>query len=186
MSGLKKTDNDREMFSIKVELRERLIQNKPTVNVLECFSGDGAIWNTVKKNFPDKKINILRIDMKPDKKGTYLKGDNLKFLASIDLKKFDIIDLDAYGSPFPQLNYLFKSDYSGDVVCTFIQSMAGALNKEFLYQLGYTKAMVKECPTLFNINGFDKMKAYLANQGVKRISYFSKKRKNYFSFSLKK
>lgn len=180
------TDNDASMFEIKIDLRRRLIEGKPKVTVLEAFSGDGIIWNEIKARYPEKDIRILRMDQKMDKKGIYLKGDNLKFLSSMDLSAFDLIDLDAYGSPFPQLQIIFKSNYQGPVVCTFIQTMAGALNKAFLRELGFTDRMIKKCPSLFNISGFDKMKQYLAGKGVKKLVFFSENRKNYFSFSMKK
>ncbi len=184
MTKTKQTDNDLAMFDIKIELRERLIQEKKEYRILEAFAGDGALWGHIQKKYPDKKFNILRIDAKPDKKGTYLKGDNVKFMASMDLRSFDIIDLDAYGSPFEQLEIVFKSGYQGPVICTFIQTMTGQLNRNFLAQLGYTRTMIKKCPTLFNFNGFDKLKSYLALNGVKSVLYYSKNRKNYFSFFL--
>lgn len=179
---MKQTDNDSSMLEVKIELRERLVRGKEKVSVLECFSGDGILWKEVKARHPECAISILRIDMKPDKKGIYLRGDNLKFISSMDLSVFDIIDLDAYGSPFPQLQLLFKKKYSGMVVCTFIQTVLGQLNKSFLEELGFTQRMIKKCPTLFNISGFDKMKSYLAKKGVKKILAYSENRKNYFSF----
>lgn len=180
-----KTDNDAAMFNVKVELRERLIQDKQSYNILEAFAGDGVLWDTIKRKYPDKQLNILRIDQKQNKKGIYLKGDNLKFMATMDLTQFDIIDLDAYGSPFNQLQIVFDSLFQGAVVCTFIQTMAGALNTGLLRELGYTPEMVRKCPSMFNINGLTKMKAYLGLKGVKRWVVFSKNRKNYFSFQVK-
>jgi len=102
----------------------------------------------------------------------------------MDLTKFDIIDLDAYGSPFNQLEIIFNSNFEGPIICTFIQTMSGGLNKALLIKLGYTLAMIKKCPSLFNKSGFDKMKEYLGKNGVKTISFYSKSRKNYFSFFL--
>jgi hypothetical protein len=180
------TDNDAAMFDIKIQLRERLIQEKQSYRILEAFAGDGALWQEIKRRHPEKNLQILRIDAKPDKKGVYLKGENTKFMASMDLAAFDIIDLDAYGSPFDQLELVFRSKFTGPVVCTFIQTMTGRLNTGFLEKLGYSSAMVKKCPSLFNSNGLAKMKAYLALQGVDKMLVFSQKRKNYFSFFRKK
>lgn len=186
MKKQKQTDNDAEMFAIKVRLREELLDERKTSNILEAFAGDGRIWGEVRRRHPEKQFNILRIDMKDDKAGIYLRGDNLKFMAGLDLPGYDIIDLDAYGSPFEQLELVFKSGYCGPVVCTFIQTMAGQLNKRFLAYLGYTPKMVSKCPSLFNIGGFDKMKAYLAKKGVKKVRFCSENRKNYFSFWVEK
>lgn len=101
------TDNSclEEKIILRLNSLEKIA--KDTVNVLECFGGDGVIWGEVKQR-TTKKINTLRIDLKEDKKGIYLKGNNLKYLASLDLKTFDIVDLDAYGSPFQQLQIIFK------------------------------------------------------------------------------
>lgn len=178
------TDNDVAMWAVKIELRDKLVQEKDHYRILEAFAGDGALWAEMRKRYPGKTFDILRIDAKPDKKGVYLKGDNLKFMASIDLSTFDIIDLDAYGSPFHQLELVFASGFRGPVVCTAIQTMSGALPTSFLKTLGYTQYMVKKCPTLFNAGGFDKMKEYLARKGVKKLAYFSQNRKNYFSFHI--
>lgn len=181
---MKQTDNDKGMFETKIKLREDLIEGKNNIKVLECFSGDGLLWTEIKRRHPDKNILILRIDQKEDKAGTYLKGDNLKFMESMDLDYFDLIDLDAYGSPFNQLEVVFRKGYKGPVVCTFIQTMNGALNKKMLNMLGYSDAMIAKCPSLFNKNGLEKMKAYLALKGVKSIRFSSQNRKNYFSFYL--
>src|SRR3954465_4124097 len=101
MSQQKQTDNS--YLEGKVQDRLASLQHitKDTVTVLEAFGGDGIIWSLVKER-TDKKISVLRIDKKQNKRGIYLKGDNLKFLKSIDISGFDIIDLDAYGSPYNQ------------------------------------------------------------------------------------
>ena len=46
----------------KVQLRLETIRKIPknTIQVLECFAGDGCIWQEVKLH-TDKHINILRI-----------------------------------------------------------------------------------------------------------------------------
>jgi hypothetical protein len=179
-----KTDNDATLLKLKIDLRERLIQEKESYKILEAFAGDGVLWDSLKKKYPEKDLQILRIDQKPDKRGVYLKGNNIKFLASMDLSHFDIIDLDAYGSPFHQLQILFNKEYTGAVVCTFIQTMAGALNSGLLRELGYSPEMVRKCPSLFNINGLGKMKDYLGLKGVKKWLVYTRHRKNYFSFSM--
>ena len=186
MAKKKQTDNDAQMFEVKIDLRQDLIKDMKEVRVLEAFAGDGAIWGEIKRRNPDKKNKVLRIDQKPDKVGVYLKGDNTKFMGKMDLTKFDLIDLDAYGSPYNQLELVFASNYQGPVVCTFIQTMQGGLNKQLLIELGYSRKMIEKCPSLFSTNGFDKMKAYLAKKGVKKVKFYSQNRKNYFSFFRKK
>ena len=149
--------------------------------MLECFGGDGVIWSLVQER-TQKKINSLRIDLKQDRKGIYLHGNNLKYLSSMNLQQFDIIDLDAYVSPFNQLQIVFKRAYKGIVHCTFIQSGMGAINHELLEAIGYSKNMVRKCPTLFSKSGFSKMCDYLFLNGVGHIQSVNLDRKNYFWF----
>lgn len=184
MPQQKQTDNS--YLEGKVQLRLDSLQHikKDRVTVLEAFGGDGVIWSLVKQR-TEKKISILRIDKKPDKKGVYLRGDNLKFLKSIDLSSFDIIDLDAYGSPYNQLEIVFRRRYKGIVHCTYIQTGMGQINKKLLERLGYTSRMVEKCPTLFSRQPFQKMLDYLSLNQVKEIRNVSATdRKNYFYFLL--
>ena len=111
-----------------------------------------------------------------------LTGDNLKVMPSIDLKKFDIIDLDAYGIPYAQLQEVFKQEYKGYVIVTAIQSMMGQLPIKMLEEIGYTKSMIKKIPTLFSSNGFEKLKNYLYLHEIKQITGYFIGRKNYFYF----
>ncbi len=182
--GTNKKQTDNSNLQVKVDLRLESLKliDKKEINVLEAFAGDGKIWKEVMKQ-TDKIINILRIDKKNGKKGVYLKGDNTKFIQLFDFKHYDIIDLDAYGSPYNQLKAVFAGNYSGVVHCTFIQVGMGALNHGLLNDIGFTKDMIKKAPTLFNSNALGKMKEYLLVNGVKEINICSiSDRKHYFYF----
>ncbi len=175
-----KTENS--YLRAKVELRKRFLPNRPGVRVLDLFSADGTIWNTITRE-TRRKIDVLRIEKEPDRQGTYLRGDNLKFLGSLDLDRFDVIDLDAYGVPFKQLERLFEKRPAGAVVhVTFIQSMYGGLPRKMLLYLGYTEAMVKKIPSLFFRDGFEKFKAYLYAKGIRKIWHVSVAKKHYLTF----
>jgi len=155
---MNKAQTDNSHLLEKIDLRRETISmiGKDNILVLEAYSGDGVIWGEVKKSMPWVNIGILRIDKKPDRKGAYLRGDNIKFLKSIDLEPFDIIDLDAYGLPTKQLSIIFDRGFSGFVHCTFIQSGFGMLDNTLLNSCGYTKEMISKCPTLFCRNGMEK------------------------------
>lgn len=182
---MKQVQTDNSELEKKVELRLKALPDKNQVLVLECYAGDGVIWEKVKQQ-TEKEIKILRIDQKPDKKGVYLKGDNLKFIKSIDLSVFDIIDLDAYGSPFNLLEVVFQQNYKGIVHVTFIQTMQGALHKKMLNKLGFTNKMIEKCQTLFNQDGIGKLLSYLSLNGINQVyGYFLQNRKNYFFFDIK-
>ena len=178
----RKTDNS--YINEKVKLRLDNLPDKKYIKVLDCYSGDGRIWNNIKTK-TDKKIDVMSIDTK-SKNRVYIKTDNRKVLISINLDSFDIIDLDAYGVPFDQVEILFNKLYKGIVFITFIQSGFGMLPKRLLYSLGFTKTMINKIPTLFNKNGFDKFCEYLSNKGIKKIQYYQTedKRKSYIYFRI--
>lgn len=180
----KQTDNSYMEGKILLRLEALNQIDKDSITILEAFGGDGIIWNEVKKR-TTKELHILRIDKKQDKKGVYLRGDNIKFLKSIDLSAFDIVDLDAYGSPYNQLEIVFAKKYHGIVICTYIQTGLGQINKKLLQSLGYTASMINRCPTLFSRQPFSKMLNYLSKSGIGTIyNVQATERKNYFYFFL--
>ena len=175
-----KTDNSH--FEEKVLLRIYAIKDIISPSVLECYSGTGKLWDEVKKR-TGKEITILRIEKEKSKGNKiYLQGDNIKFLLSLNLDKFDVIDLDAYGIPYDQINLLYNRDYKGTVIVTAIQSMQGGLPHKMLMKLGFTKQMIQKIPSLFFRNGFGKLKNYLYLSGVQSIEGYFIDRKNYFMF----
>lgn len=169
----------------KINLR---IENLPKkdISVLDCFHGEGILWGRIKKELP-QKVNITGIDRK-NYNNNALIGENLKYLKKIDLSNYDVIDLDAYGTPVKQLEAILKNGTFKEVVVfyTFIQSLFGGLPHVMLEKLGYTKKMIKKIPSLFNKNGLDKYYYYLQKVGVKRIKNYNINNKNYGCFILKK
>jgi len=174
---------DNSYFEAKKKLRLDHLPDKDPVTVLDCYSGTGRIWNEIAKS-TKKKIRILPIDKEKKRKDSFLQGDNLKFLASIDLSIFDIIDLDAYGVPFRQLDMVLSRAVSGQIIfITFIQSMFGTIPLQMLKKIGYPESMVKKCPSLFSKNGFEKFKQFLCLYGIRKITHFSPGRKHYIFIS---
>jgi len=174
----KKTDNS--YFNEKVNLRLLSLPRKKIVTILDCYAGTGKLWKAVKKK-TKKKLKILSIDKNPKQPGT-LSGNNIKYLLSFDLTKFDIIDLDAYGIPFEQLKIIFKKEYFGIVHVTIIQVMFGGMPLSLFPELGYTKEMYKKCPAIFNQDGIKKCLDFLAINDVKSIRYHWQGRKFYGYF----
>ena len=176
---------DNSFFETKVKLR---IDNLPAreCSVLDCYTGTGLIWRTIKEK-TKRRINVLGMELKK-LHGIYLQGDNLKFLASMDISRFNIIDLDAYGVPYEQLKIIFSRKLQPETVVfvTFIQSVYGRLPNKMLKELGYSPAMIRKCPTIFFRNGFEKFKQYLAIKGIGQIKHYSHKKKHYLCFSIKK
>jgi len=178
----KKTDNSH--FAEKIKIRCLSLPAKKEINILDCFAGKKELWNKIKNLAGSKTINVVSIDKRPFE--TVLRGDNRKYLKGMNLDTFDVIDLDAYGVPFDQLECIFEKHYEGTVIVTFIQSIYGELPKKLLCKLGYTLKMIKKCPTLFNKDGLRKFEEYLALNGVRKIRIITINRKNYLSFGIKR
>jgi len=159
-------------FGPKVSLRLAYLPDKPAITVLDAYHGPGEIWDEIKKRRPDLDIAVVGIDAKPLRQPC-LKGNNIKYLRTLDLAAFDVIDLDAYGCPFAQMQILFERGFPGRVFATYIKLEAGALSHGLLIANGYSHAMIKTCPTLVMQNPLGLLKNYLALNGVARIAYFS-------------
>jgi hypothetical protein len=167
-----------------VALRLNNIPKKERLSVIDAYHGAGTIWKNIQKKYPGK-INILKIDKEEkDNESFIFIGDNEKYLSSLNLSNYDVIDLDAYGVPYEQLKILFDKKYHGVVFVTFIQTVMGAHPFEFLSDLGYTKNMVEKCPTMFFKNGLEKFKNWLWLNGVKKIRLRCHGRKNYLAFQI--
>jgi len=169
-----KTDNS--YLNSKINLRMNHLPNKQSIKVLDCFAGRSRIWEEIKKK-SSKNINTVGINR--ISYGSTLKGDNIKYLKGMNLDKYDIIDLDAYGVPFRQLEIVFRKKYKGILFVTFVQSIFGRLPVRMLEKIGYTRKMIKKCPTIFNRNGIEKFKQYLAINGIKKIIIINKNNKKY-------
>jgi len=177
-----KTNNDPNFYEGKINLRLESLPNKQDIYILDAFGGEGLLWAEVQKR-TDKKLKILSID-----KNKYLKvnliGDNVKFVKGLDLSKFDIIDLDAWGSPYKLLKIVTEKKYKGIIHCTFIQTMMGGIDKDLLMSLNYTEKMYSKCRTILFKNAMTKLEGYLFTKGIKSIKGIFTNSKNYFYFIL--
>jgi len=179
MAQTKKTNNS--YLGNKVELRINHIPEKTVV--LDCFGGKGLIWKAVEK-ITGKTVKRIGIDKIDYDTGFFLDGDNLAFMKTIDLSKFNVIDLDAYGVPYEQLKILFERNYSGVVFVTFIQSIFGMIPKMLLVDIGFTEKMIVRCPTLFGKRGWQYFLEWLALKGVRAVTHRSHNRKHYLVFKI--
>jgi hypothetical protein len=175
-----KTDNS--YLRDKVELRLRHLP-AGEVRVLDCFSGKGLIWAGVKK-LSGRALKVLPIDHRPDKFDFHLHGNNLEYLETIDISRYNVIDLDAYGVPFEQIECLVRRRYRGIVFVTMIQTLMGGIPHGLLQRIGFTKAQVEKAPTLFSRRGWQYFLEYLAACGVQKIAHRSHGRKHYLAMVL--
>jgi len=166
----------------KVALRVNNLPKGKEINVLDCYAGKGTIWRAVRL-LTGREINVLPIDT-TNSDGFFMPGDNLSFLKIIDLSRFQVVDLDAYGIPYEQLKILFDREYKGTVFVTFIQSQYGMMNQDMLVDLRFTAEMVKTIPTLFAKSGWSYFCEWLALNGVSKIRVRQHQRKHYLYFRI--
>lgn len=173
---------DNSYLKLKADLRLKFLPQKKIINVLDCFCGMGVIWEEVSKNCKSE-INVIGIDKKKESKADLI-GDNVKYLRSLDLSKYDVIDLDAYGIPFEQLEILFERKYNGLLFITFITFYG--INFKLLNYLGFSNIMINKCKSIFFKNPFEKFKAYLYLKGIRKIYYYEIDKKYYIFINLEK
>lgn len=176
------TKTDNSFLIDKIELRKKFIPNKSNVKILNCYGGNNEIWNRIGTEI-FTNLDITNIDIKEKNDKAYLQGDNAKFLESINLDVYDIIDLDAYGVPYQQLKTIFRKGYKGIIFITFIQSIIGALPNGILNEFGYTNQMIKKCRSIFYKRGLDIMLHFISKNGIKNITYKYSNRKLYGVFT---
>lgn len=177
----KQTDNS--FFKQKIKLRKLVIELiQGDVFLLDCYAGTGKLWSQIKHQ--SKKINYIGIEKekRKNKSLSVMEGDNLKYLKNLDLSLFNLIDLDAYGIPFEQIETIMNSNFSGYIVVTYIWKAQGRLHNSMLEKLGYNQNMIEKCPTLFSRDHKKKIKLILSHYGVKKISLIEKNNKLYFFY----
>jgi hypothetical protein len=129
---MKKTDNHN--LKAKLELRRKMLIGQAGLSVVDCFSGKSeAIWTILRKEVD--VAEYLALDIKR-KKGR-LAIDSLKFLRG-QKWMHNIVDLDAYGSPWEHWGEVLKSDRH-EVITVFLTigtSMLGNLSAWSLRALG--------------------------------------------------
>jgi hypothetical protein len=177
---MNKAKTNNSFLHDKVALRVAFLPDKPEVTVLDCYHGRGSIWNNVRRN-TDKRIAVHGIDIQDyGVESIALIGDNLKIFDSLDLSRYDVVDLDAWGIPAAQFTAVWQRLRPGTIVFyTFIQNMLGLLGSSMLGQLGYTASMVARCPTLFAKNGHEKFIRFLSLHNLSTVIYCRHGRKYY-------
>lgn len=94
-----KTDNNRQAFAAKVQIRSNVMAQIDRPAVFDAFAGSGqmftAVWHTA--------TAYTGCDLKWARDSrTMFAADNRRVLRAIDLAPFNLFDLDAYGSPWEQ------------------------------------------------------------------------------------
>jgi hypothetical protein len=177
------TNNSFKYFALKVALRLNSLPNRD-VSILECFAGEGKIWKKVQSKFP-YKIKITKIDINEYQGVNNIKADSLRLINKIDIAKFDIIDLDSWGSPIDHLEVIFNKEFSGIIHCTYCCPIPLNPHKK-LADLYYKipREKIKEKPSIFAKDLNSMVLKYLNLKGISKINGFLSQKNSYFYFHL--
>lgn len=134
-------------------------------------------------------FDIIYKGEKEKNKGKNLYADNIRVIQSLDLSRFNVIDLDSYGIPFNQMYELFKNPtlkHGTVFIFTCITNKMSALNKKCLEEFNLSK-IYKKCKVLVNGKANELFYAYLEKNGIKEIYMYEvnsnfKKQYGYFIY----
>ena len=157
-----KTDNAN--LSHKVYLRKKATEELKELRVLDCFAGENKIWG----NFDCKKYYGIE---KVKGKGKNLNADNERVIKSLDLSKFNVIDLDSYGIPSTSILNVFENPTlkKGTVIIyTCIGNAMSSLPRRMIKLFGLSK-MYPKAKSLFNKKGHDLFYGMLYKYGVRKV-----------------
>lgn len=174
----KKTDNAH--VGIKVAVRQEAIANLTDgVRVLDCFCGNNVLWKSVcascpvpgaqAQGFPDVYLGLEKVNGKGSRN---IHGDNLRLIPSLDLSRYNVIDLDAYGIPGAQLIALLQNKTLPDkvvVVYTAITNAVSCGQKKMIQAAGVPYEAYRKCPTLWNKKMLDLWYFVLLKIGVEKV-----------------
>lgn len=183
MPEIKKTDNHylRDKIQLRID-RSPWPEGRP-LRVLDAFGGKGLVWSAVER-LSGRAVERTGIDHRDDVTAFHLHGDNTKVMAGLDLARFDVIDLDAYGIPCDPLFECLRQGYVGTLFVTFIQVVHGRLPDRLLLAMGFSTEQLRKVGTLCSKRGWQYFLQWLAWQGVTRVYHRSKARKHYLAFDL--
>lgn len=124
-------------FETKVVLRRQALLDLPDpLRVLDAYHGQGEVWTEVARRL-DRPVEVVGIDKAPGEDSpAVLHGDNRKVLRAIDLDRYSLIDLDAYGMPTEQLRIVADRAPHVPVMATVIQHTIGPLPRTIMRDLG--------------------------------------------------
>lgn len=157
----------------KIELRVSAVNEITAtgIKVLDAFHAEGDLWKAVAKE-TDKSIMITGIEIDKTKKSSefVIYGDNKKILSAINLSIYDLIDLDAYTSPYEQMKAIHKNPtLRPGTVIVYTKIMNGMLFSKKLIEEIIPKAMIKKIPMYFGKFRDDAFYSFLNKLGVEEV-----------------
>lgn len=163
------TDNDG--IDRKVRLRVEAIKGLAVVNVLDLFAGDNLIWSRI----PCQRYYGIEAEKN---KGRNLHADNRKIIPHLDLSTFNVVDCDAYGMPYEQIQLLFDNPTLQSGTIIIYTCISGVLNRLCVRMLSdYNLAeQYKRSRVLYNRYSAEMFHAMLHSHGVKQVFCYRTKK----------
>lgn len=97
-----KTDNNASALAAKVRLRLNVLAELNPARVLDCFCGAGEMYRQAWAQAAEYAGCDERPWSPADPVSRFV-VDNRRLLRALDLQRFNVFDLDAYGSPWEQM-----------------------------------------------------------------------------------
>lgn len=162
------TVTDNSNLSLKVAFRIRHLP-EGKVSVLDCFAGEGLIWQKVAAS-TRVPVEVDSIEMAKGKGAPSFVGDNRKLLPVLDLRPYNVIDLDAYGTPYRQVVAILgnATRVPGTVIFYTLNRCVRA-DSALLVRHDFTPQMVMKAPILCSSWGYRAWCQALAVAGVREL-----------------
>lgn len=161
-----KTDN--KSVGNKIFIRKQAISRLSEVNVLDLFGGNNTLWKNITTN------RYFGVEIEKDK-GSNLCANSHKILGSLDLQKYNVIDVDSYGISFDIYKKLLadKRVKNGTIIIyTAITNEFTKIQNEAKDMFGF-KRFYSKAPSLFNARAIEFFYEFLALNGVTQITYYA-------------
>ena len=111
MGSVEKVHNTRSGKSAKIDLRRRVLEHVGDAHVLDVFCGcSGAMYQGAWK----EASGYTGIDREwsPEDERRRFVGDAYRIVQAIDLRPFNVVDIDAFGSPWGMAQLLLRRRWS--------------------------------------------------------------------------
>lgn len=158
----KKTDNAN--LAHKIFLRIQATANLEKLRVLDLYAGNNTIWNSFNC---ERYYGIEQVKGK----GRNLHATNIKVIPNLNLESFNVIDADAYGTPYEQVELIFenKTLARGSVIIyTSIVAKLSSLTTACVEKNNLQK-INKKARTLTALKTHELFYAMLAGYGISEV-----------------
>lgn len=159
---------DNANLGAKVALRRRAISGLANVRVLDVFAGDNLIWSQIPTE------SYLGIE-KEKGKGRNIHADNRAVIPGLDLAQFTVIDCDAYGIPYEQIQLLYENGTMRPGTVIIYTCISGVLNRlcvraieDYGIREEYARSRV-----LYNPYSVDMFHAMLYRHGIRKVCRYT-------------